>query len=402
MYYYNWNSKLKIDVISVDYFSETIANIKLIKAFNLKQNLLDFLITNEKNIKNKPWAYNHLGHFISFGILPLTVYVELGLLNYIAGIFIIDNNISNVNSYAGSSCLFFIYLIVTTLIWKYLSDIYYIFQSFGKLNEFINKKYKNLHNEVINVFSDNNTDKKKFDNKNCVNAVEFQKASCENDSLNRRRIINGKIEFRNVSFSYSSEKNKNKIIDNLSFIIYPGSKVGFVGSSGCGKSTIIQLLLRFYEPNEGEIFLDEINIKDFEVNELRDYFSGVFQEPDLFERSIYENIKYGNLNATDEQIVAVALITQIPLMLLDKSNNQNIMQISGGQKQKIALARCLLKERKVYFFDEATSALDINTEMKINYNLDNYFTNLEEEKTLIIIAHRYFCYSLFKLFFYRK
>lgn len=108
----------------------------------------------------------------------------------------------------------------------------------------------------------------------------------------------------------------------------------------------------------------------------------------MFERSIYDNIKYGKLNATQEEIVAAGLMAQIPIDLLNPNNKQTISQISGGQKQRIALARALLKQRNIYFLDKATSALDINTETKINYNLDNYFSNFGEAKTILVIAHR--------------
>ncbi len=199
--------------------------------------------------------------------------------------------------------------------------------------------------------------------------------------------IKGKIEFKNVSFTYS-EASQTKVLNNVSFLIHPGSKVGFVGPSGSGKSTIITLLLRLFEPSEGEILLDDINIKDYEPNILRDLFSGVFQEPDLFERTIYENIQYGNLNANEEEIASAALIAQVPLKLLKKSTNQSIKEISGGQKQRIAIARCLLKQRNIYFFDEATSALDVNTEKKIAINLDWYFQNLIEAKTQLLVVHR--------------
>lgn len=393
MKYYNWNSKLQVDTISNDYFSETIANIKLIKAFNLRENLLKFLISEEKKIKTRAAAYNHILHYVGYGISSFTVYIQLAILNYIGGIFIIEQKITTVSSFTGSSSLLFIYLIITTLIWKYLSDFFYINQSLSKLNVLISTKVSQFISKanagsINKEISENNTPAR-YEEVSAAYAKAGDNNKLDTNLLiKNKKNIKGKVEFKNVSFSYSTEKNKNKVLNNLSFVSQPGLKIGFVGPSGSGKSTIIQLLLRFYEPSEGEIYLDDINIKDFDIKEIRDYFSGVFQEPDLFERSIYENIHYGNLNASQEEIIAAALIAQIPLTLLDDKNKQSIMQISGGQKQRVAIARCLLKKRNIYFFDEATSALDLDTEKKIIYNLDNYFDNLEYSKTILIVAHR--------------
>ena len=165
-------------------------------------------------------------------------------------------------------------------------------------------------------------------------------------------------------------------------------KVGFVGSSGSGKSTIIQLLLGFYEIEEGEILIDDINIQNYEKKILRNLISGVFQEPELFEMSILDNIKYGNLSAFNGELEKVVEIACVPKKLLDEKFSQEISQISGGQKQRIALARCLMKERNIMFFDEATSALDLKMDDKINENLRKYFKKDNKKKTVLIVAHR--------------
>lgn len=413
--YYYFSSKLKVDKLTNDYFSETIANIKLIKAFNLKENLLKFLIAEESKIRTKNTVSNHLLHYFGTAVYFVITYIELALLNYFGGIFVIEQEVSTIGSFTGSTSLLFIYLMIDLLIMKYISDFYSIHQSIEKLNKLINpdliKEKSDIiknNQEIITQSSPNDANYEPaayervtniHHQKNNINIKIVNKPKTELQlkgliQKNCYQYMPGKIEFRNVSFSYSLEKNKQKVLNDVSFTITPGTRVGFVGPSGSGKSTIIQLLLRFYEPSEGEIFLDGINIKDFDIRNLRDLFSGVFQEPDLFERSIYENIQYGNLNASDEEIAAVALIAQIPLSLLDYKSNQSIMQISGGQKQRIAIARCLLKQRKFYFFDEATSALDINTEKKIVLNLENYFKDLEEKKTILTVAHRYLLYFI--------
>lgn len=409
--YLKINSILEVHTVTFDYFSETIANVKLIKAFNLKQNLLNFIIEQEKKIKTRNSVFNHHAHIILDGVFSILLFSVIALLYFIGGKFVIELKISTLSSFTGSSCLFSLALMIQLLVEKNLIDFNFATVSLTRLNELIGKNSTDLNSDSVEIFPEKANSKKikKLEK----NKTEFQQENnnnnhkenilkmYENPAFNEKSTLNkkieikdneiteikGKIEFRNVSFSYSAE-SKTKVLNNISFSIEPGSKVGFVGTSGSGKSTIISLLLRFFEPIEGEIFLDDINIKNINANILRDFFSGVFQEPDLFERSIYENVKYGNLKASEEEIASAALIAQVPLKLLKEATNQSINQISGGQKQRIAIARCLLKKRKIYFFDESTSALDVNTEKKIGYNLDCYFNNMKEAKTQLHVVHR--------------
>lgn len=401
------NSRLVVDIESFDYLSETISNIKLIKAFNLKENLLEFIIEQERQICTKASIFNHISHYYVEGGFYVLIFCVVAFINYIGGLFILELNLSTLISFTGSSSLLSITAMLQLMIIKYIGDFNFVNMSMTKLGEILGGKYKDLsttnyktQEQGKQALLKSNYDTNNNNNNNDGIQSKYEKAAyetnCNNENMNSNnpiglqssKNIRGKIEFRNVSFSYSAEKNKSKVLNNVSFIIRPGTKVGFVGTSGSGKSTIFQLLLRFFEPNEGEILLDGKSIKDFDPRELRDFFSGVFQEPDLFERSIYDNLKYGNLNSTKEEIAAAALIAQVPLKLLDENSTQTINQISGGQKQRIAIARCLLKKRKIFFFDEATSALDVNTEKKIIFNLDRYFSSLEEKTTQLIIAHR--------------
>ena len=216
-----------------------------------------------------------------------------------------------------------------------------------------------------------------------------------NDNLNKSPVknISGKIEFKNVFFSYPTHPEK-VILKNISFIVMPGQKVALVGYSGCGKSSIIQLLNRFYdvEDGKGEILIDDINIKDYNLYELRKKIGFVSQEPSVFKGPSIENIRYGNLNATDEECFQAAVEANA-LKILQRENNNNDNNdnnenksnaLSGGERQKLAIARIFLKNPKILLLDEATSALDKQSEIEIEKSL----TRLSKNKTTISIAHR--------------
>ena len=364
---YTYQIKYKEDKFSNRFFSDTIKNIKLVMSCNLKENIINFLIKRDKiDLSTKNSFIKDLVYFIIIGVNLCIIYTLFGLIIYIAGIFVIKENKSTLNTFIGSSYFLFLVLIFIYVLIKYLYEFSSIKDTFKKLNYLF---YKKFNNNTIK-----NTHIRLYDETNFLDI----------DDLNEK--IRGKIEFKNVSFIYPGKK-KVKVLDNISFKILPGTKIGFVGLSGSGKSTILQLLLRFYEPNEGEILLDDINIKNYDLTLLRDYISGVFQDPDLFECSIIDNIRYGKLNATGVEIDEVVDISCVPKSLIEEYNTQKISELSPGEKQKIAIARCLLKDRKIMFFDEATSALDANTDYHINQNLRIYF-NSKEKKTILIVAHR--------------
>ena len=198
--------------------------------------------------------------------------------------------------------------------------------------------------------------------------------------------IKGKIEFRHVYFAYPSNP-ENIILKDINMTIMPGQKIALVGYSGSGKSTIIQLLNRFYDVEEGkgEILIDDINIKEYNLYELRKKIGFVPQEPSIFKTSYIENIRYGNLNATDEECKEAAKETNsLEILERDKTVNKKISSLSGGQKQKLVLARLFLKKPVILLLDEATSALDKQSEIEVQKALDRLTIN----KTTISIAHR--------------
>jgi ATP-binding cassette subfamily B (MDR/TAP) protein 1 len=197
-----------------------------------------------------------------------------------------------------------------------------------------------------------------------------------------KKEITGKIEFRNVGFRYPTRPDV-VVFENLNFTIQPGQNVAFVGFSGSGKSTIIQLLERFYDTTEGQILIDDVDIKEFDLIHLRTQMSLVMQEPILFKTDIIENIKYGKLNATKEEVELAANQAKIS-HYVSSDYDKTIIPVSGGEKQRIALARAIIKNPKILLLDEATSALDSKVEKEIQATLDE----MMKGRTTITIAHK--------------
>ena len=195
------------------------------------------------------------------------------------------------------------------------------------------------------------------------------------------------IKFDNVSFDYDVRRT---IIKNISFVVPNGKKVAIVGPTGAGKSTISRLLFKFYEPKEGGIYINNININKISQESLREIIGVVPQDTVLFNDTIYYNIAYGRTGATKEEVVSAAKNADIHdfISILPDGYETIVgergLKLSGGEKQRVAIARTILKNPKIFFFDEATSALDTSTEKEIQKNLENVSKN----KTTLIIAHR--------------
>lgn len=209
----------------------------------------------------------------------------------------------------------------------------------------------------------------------------------ETDNPIKPEKIEGRVTFKNVHFGYNE---KTTIINNFNSDILPGQKVAIVGPTGAGKTTMVKLLMRFYDVNNGEILIDGHNIQSFLKNDLRNVFGMVLQDTWLYNNTIMENIRYGRLNATDEEVIAAAKAANVDSfvhMLPSGYNmilNEETSNISGGQKQLITIARAILSNPSILILDEATSSVDTRTEVQIQKAMNT----LMSDKTSFIIAHR--------------
>ncbi|XP_067658455.1 ATP-dependent translocase ABCB1-like isoform X1 [Haliotis asinina] len=205
----------------------------------------------------------------------------------------------------------------------------------------------------------------------------------------RLQSVKGLIEFRDVEFSYPTRKDV-KVMKNFNLTVHPGQTVALVGASGCGKSTTVNLIQRFYDPDSGNVFLDNTNLKELNIRWLRENIGIVSQEPILFGCTIRENILLGNPGATEAAIITSSkqanahdFISKLP-QGYDTLVGERGAQLSGGQKQRVAIARALIRDPKILLLDEATSALDSASEGIVQAALDK----AREGRTTIVVAHR--------------
>ena len=199
--------------------------------------------------------------------------------------------------------------------------------------------------------------------------------------------IRGEVEFKHVKFGY---KEDQIIIKDFCANVKPGQKVAIVGPTGAGKTTMVKLLMRFYDVNSGEILIDGHNIKDFNRRELRDAFGMVLQDTWLYKYTIMENIRYGKLDATDEEVIAAAKAAHAHHFIetlpggYNMELNEDASNVSQGQKQLLTIARAILADNPILILDEATSSVDTRTEIQIQNAMDN----LMKGRTSFVIAHR--------------
>ena len=208
-----------------------------------------------------------------------------------------------------------------------------------------------------------------------------------NDGKLIPKNIEGLIEFKSVSYKY--KETKIQALKNITFEINSGETVGVIGDTGAGKSTILDLICRLFETDKGEILIDKKNINEYSLKSLRNCIGYVTQNPFLFSESILENIKFGNYNASIEEISIAAKIAGIDKEIKKFKNGYNTIlgergiTLSGGQKQRVSIARALIKKPKILLFDDCLSSLDANTEKKIQKNLSKF----SNEITTIIVSH---------------
>lgn len=331
--------------------NESIRGIREIKTLGIKKNLINSVTEIIKNIYKKSEDEINIQKSLNMKTSFLKTILECGVF---------------------ATCIILLYYNKTSLTF-FVAMTYYIYRYtwlIEEINDFTQTYQKvNVSLSRVNDILENRLYKDEtFGSKELPN-------------------IKGIIEFKNVTFSYPDEEN---ILKNFNIKIEPNKKIAIVGASGQGKSTIFNLLTRIFDANEGEILIDNINIKDLKEDELRKHISIIRQEPFVFNRSIKENFELINENITLKQIRKCTKMAYLDdyIMSLPKKYDTILgeggVNLSGGQKQRLSIARTLSKGSKIILFDEATSALDNNSQEYIKKTIDN----LIKDHTIIIVAHR--------------
>lgn len=331
--------------------NESIRGIREIKTLGIKKNLINSVTEIIKNIYKKSEDEINIQKSLNMKTSFLKTILECGVF---------------------ATCIILLYYNKTSLTF-FVAMTYYIYRYtwlIEEINDFTQTYQKvNVSLSRVNDILENRLYKDEtFGSKELPN-------------------IKGIIEFKNVTFSYPDEEN---ILKNFNIKIEPNKKIAIVGASGQGKSTIFNLLTRIFDANEGEILIDNINIKDLKEDELRKHISIIRQEPFVFNRTIKENFELINENITLKKIRKCTKMAYLDdyIMSLPKKYDTILgeggVNLSGGQKQRLSIARTLSKGSKIILFDEATSALDNNSQEYIKKTIDN----LIKDHTIIIVAHR--------------
>ncbi len=211
----------------------------------------------------------------------------------------------------------------------------------------------------------------------------------EEASMTDKKVEKGEIEFRHVGFRYY-KKHKNNVLQDINFVAHPGEVIGIIGSTGSGKSSLVQLIPRLYDCDEGEVLVDGVNVKEYSLEHLRNGVAMVLQKNTLFSGTIMDNLRWGDEHASDEEVRQAAEAAQADLFVRDFNEGYNMelgqggVNVSGGQKQRLCIARALLKKPKILILDDSTSAVDTATEAKIRQS----FSTTLKNTTKLIIAQR--------------
>ena len=333
------------------YVEETISGQRIIKTFSQEERVTDEFEQKNDDVRNSGYWAGTISGFIPKLMNMLNV-LSFALIAFIGGVFVLNDMIT-----VGTIVIF------TELARQFTRPLNELSNQFNQLLAAVAGAER-----VFNIMDEDGEELDEVD----ANSIDVPK---------------GEIEFKNVTFSYNPDE---PILKGISFTADPGSTTAFVGHTGAGKTTIINLIARFYNYDDGEILLDGKDIKSIKRNSLRKHMAFVLQDADLFEGSIRENIRYGKLNATDDEVVEAAknanahdFISKLPEQY-DTPIDADGMSISQGQKQLITIARALLADPKILVLDEATSSIDTVTEIKIQEALKR----LMEGRTSFVIAHR--------------
>jgi ATP-binding cassette subfamily B (MDR/TAP) protein 1 len=330
--------------------SECVCNTKTVFSYNMQNKVVD-MYESILETKNKTIAKSSFIYGILFGTNQLLIYINYAVMFY-AGGKLAQNSTEAFDVGNMLKAMFCIIMsgAAISMAQQYVGDI------------------ETSKKALFNVFDTLNEP-------SLIDPLE------ENPSAIKKEI-EGRIEFKNVCFSYPT-KTDQIIFSDLSFIIEPGQSAAFVGYSGSGKSTVVQLIERFYDVTSGAILIDGINIKSYDLATLRKKISLVMQEPVLFNEDIIKNVNYGDLTKGLED-VEIAMKNANISDLLSSDYDKKVIPVSGGQKQRLAIARAMIRNPRILLLDEATSALDKKSEEIVQETLNEAMKG----RTSIVIAHR--------------
>ena len=282
------------------------------------------------------------------------------------------------------------YVTVITVGWKGHALVLGGEMAVGDLSAFVNYVIQILSSLVMITFLLMFSSRAMASGKRIIEVLD-EEPDMNDDAAAQKELTvkEGRIEFRHVSFRYY-KNSEDKVLDDISLTIQPGTTVGIIGSTGCGKSTLVSMIPRLYDPDEGEVLVDGVNVKDYSLYNLREGVGMVLQKNVLFSGTIAENLRWGDEEATAEEMTAMATAAQADKFVstfkegyetqLDKGGNN----LSGGQKQRLCIARALMKKPKILILDDSTSAVDTATEAQIRHAFSHELAG----STKIIIAQR--------------
>ena len=347
----DWYKVKDAESIAMSVIHEVLSSLRVVKAFGQEDNEQLRFSTSSDIAVTGQLKMAKIGARFSF-IVGMLLAAGTALFIYIGGTYVHEGRMS---------------LGELTLVLAYLTQV------FGPLQNII-KNLNELQSSLASI-------------DRVFSVLDEEKEVKESPDAIHLTKVNGQFKFDNVSFGYNKESTT---IKDISFEIAPGDRVGIMGSTGAGKSTVISLINRFYDPSDGIISIDGVDIRKYKLQDYRRQFGIVLQEPVLFSTTIGENIRYGKPGATEHEVIEAAIAANAHHFILKSKNGYETvvgergMQLSGGERQRISLARAFIKNAPVLILDEPTSSLDVKTEALIMEAMER----LMEGRTTFMITHR--------------